>query len=260
MVPWKLLECAPVPGGNATAELWQRGHEFSIRFGKEEVMNSRLHGSEDSLAEIACTRIAGRKHPHVLIGGLGLGFTLASALRHLGPGAKVVVAELLPAVIEWNRGVLADVAGRPLKDKRSSVREGDVGEIIRSAPDAFDAILLDVDNGPDGLLREGNYGLYTEAGLAAVFRALRSKGIFGVWSVGPCRAFTRRLRHTGFTVEEMRVRVRDGQGGRRHMLWIATRPGRPEDSYTGSSRHAQRNPLSASVEQPLTSPVRSGRR
>lgn len=224
MVPWELLERVPVPGGSAPAELWRRGDEFSIRFGLEEVMNSRLHGSEDALAEIACGRLPGRRHPRVLIGGLGLGFTLAAALRVLGTGAKVVVAEIVPAVVAWNRGVLADVAGRPLEDKRASVREEDVGTIIRAAPDAYDAILLDVDNGPDALLHNGNRGLYTEGGLAAAFRALRPKGVFGVWSVGPCRPFTQRLRRARFTVEEIRTPIRKGRGGRRHMLWIATRP------------------------------------
>lgn len=224
MVPWELKGSAPVPGGRATAELWRRGDEFSIRFGREEVMNSRLHGSEDALAEIGCGRIAGRRHPHVLIGGLGLGFSLAAALRELGSGAKVVVAELVPAVVEWNRGILADVAGRPLEDKRVSVREGDVGEIIGAAPNVYDAILLDVDNGPDSLLRPGNFSLYSEAGLAAAFRALRPKGIFGVWSVGPCRPFTQRLRRARFRVEEIPTPIRKGRGGRRHLLWIATRP------------------------------------
>ncbi len=224
MIPWELLESAPVPGADTTADLWRRGGEFSIRFGREEVMNSRLHGSEDALAEIACGRIARRRHPRVLIGGLGLGFTAAAALRELGPGAKVAVAELVPAVIAWNRGILADVAGRPLEDKRASVREGDVGDIMRGATAAYDAILLDVDNGPEGLLRSSNHGLYTEPGLAAAVNALRPKGIFGVWSVGPCRLFTKRLRRVGFTVEELRVPIRKGRGGRRHMLWIATRP------------------------------------
>ncbi|MBT3377503.1 MAG: spermidine synthase [Lentisphaerae bacterium] len=223
MVPWELLESAPVPGDSAMAELWRRGDEFSIRFDREEAMNSRLHGSEDALSEIGCGRIADRKHPHVLIGGLGLGFSLAAALSVLGKGAKVVVGELVPAIVGWNRSILADVAGRPLEDPRVSVREGDVGAIIRKSVDAFDAILLDVDNGPDSFLCRTNHGLYSERGLAATYRALRPKGVFGVWSVGPCRPFTQRLRRMGFQVEEVRVPIRKGRGGRKHLLWIATR-------------------------------------
>jgi len=224
MVPWELVGSAPVPGSKTAAELWRRGDEFSIRFGLEEVMNSRLHGSEDALAEIVCGRIAKRKAPRVLIGGLGLGFTLAAALQALGSSAKVVVAELVPAVVEWNRGILADIAGRPLEDRRASLHLGDVAKAMRTATDAYDAILLDVDNGPDGLLREGNRGLYSEAGLAVILKALRSKGYLGIWSVGPCRPFTQRLRRAGFVVEEVPAPIRKGRGGRKHMLWIAMRP------------------------------------
>lgn len=223
MIPWELLDSASMPGERAELQLWRRDTEFSIRLGNCEVMNSRLHGSEDALAEIACKRVGKRPNARVLIGGLGLGFTLAAALRYLGRDGEAVVAEIVPAVVKWNRETVGDVAGQPLKDKRVTVREDDVGKLIRAEKDAYDTILLDVDNGPDGLLRDGNVGIYTPTGLRAIYQALRPRGVLGVWSVGPCRAFTYRLRRAGFFVEEVPARIREGRGGRRHMLWIATR-------------------------------------
>jgi len=205
-------------------------------------MNSRLHGSEDALAEIACKRIGKRPNARVLIGGLGLGFTLAATLRHLVKDGEAVVAEIVPAVVKWNREILGHVAGEPLNDKRVTVYEGDVGRLMRTEKDAFDAILLDVDNGPDGLLREGNHGIYTPTGLQAIREALRSRGILGVWSVGPCREFTYRLRHSGFWVEEVPARIREGRGGRKHMLWIATRmnPRPPESEQRQEPRRPRK--------------------
>jgi len=223
MIPWELLDSASMPGEREELKLWRRDDEFSIRLGNCEVMNSRLHGSEDALAEIACKRVGKRPQARVLIGGLGLGFTLAAALRHLAKDGEAVVAEIVPAVAKWNREIVGHVAGEPLNDKRVTVHEGDVGKLMRTEKDAYDAILLDVDNGPDGMLREGNEGIYTPTGLRAIFQALRERGILGVWSVGPCRQFTYRLRRSGFRVEEVRARIREGRGGRRHMLWIATR-------------------------------------
>ncbi len=221
MIPWQELGRATVPGTAAPLVLFQRGHEFVIRTGPHALMSSEAHGSEEALAELACERISDRTSARVLIGGLGMGFTLGVALAHLPATARVVVAELVPAVIEWNRGPLAHLAQRPLEDPRVTVHTGDVAEMIRT-PHPFDAILLDVDNGPNGLTRKSNDGLYSGAGLAAAFCALRRGGVLGVWSVAPDRAFVSRLSVAGFEVEEHVVRARRTRGGR-HVLWLATR-------------------------------------
>lgn len=223
MIPWELLDSAPVPGGNETLCLYRRGTEFSIRVDGEELMNSRVHDSEEALAKLACARVADRPMPTVLIGGLGMGYTVAAALQRLGAQARVVVAELVPAVVAWNRGVLAGLAGHPLEDMRISVREIDVARILQTEQQAYDAILLDVDNGPDGLTRSGNDWLYSREGLSAARAALKPSGILAVWSASPEPAFSRLLRQTGFTVEEVTARARGRKGGRRHLIWLAER-------------------------------------
>lgn len=223
MNPWVLLDQTTVPGDDGLMKLYQRAFEFSISVNGEELMNNRMHGSEDALAELACERIATRQTPRVLIGGLGMGFTLRAALDHLGPTAEVVVAELVPAVVEWNRIHLAELAGKPLEDPRTTVRESDVGLVIREKADAFDAILLDVDNGPDALTHEGNDRLYTRGGIGAAMKALKSGGILGVWSAEPDASFTKRLRGAGFKIEEVSVRARKTKG-RRHTIWLAENP------------------------------------
>ncbi len=220
MRPWELLDTAPVPGEGGDLRLYRRGDEYSIKAGPIELMNSRVHGSEDALAELACRRIGGRDKPRILIGGLGMGYTLAAALKELGPEAEVIIAELVSAVIEWNRGPLAALAGHPLEDHRVTIHEGDIAQLIRSESNAYDAILLDVDNGPEGLTRKENNALYSLAGLAAASRALKVKGIFGVWSISPDRRFSERLRRSGFKVEEVRARARGKHGGGRHMIWL----------------------------------------
>jgi spermidine synthase len=223
MIPWILLDEAPVPEGRGELLLYQRGEEFSIRIvGRGELMNSRAHGSEDALAALTCERLAERSRPRILIGGLGMGFTLAAALRELGPDAQVVVAELIPAVVAWNRGALAALAGCPLQDARVTVREVDVGRILKTERKAFDAILLDVDNGPEGLTRDANDWLYGPGGVLAAYEALRPNGILAVWSAGQDREFTDRLRQAGFETEEVRVRAR-GTKGSRHIIWLARR-------------------------------------
>ena len=222
MIPWELLGCAQVPGGGEELSLYKRGGEFSIRVNSRELMNSRAHGSEDALAELACAKIADRHRPRVLIGGLGMGYTTAAALRRLGTGARIVVAELVPAVVEWNRGPLADLAGHPLQDARVTVREADVAQILREERRAYDAILLDVDNGPEGLILKGNDWLYSPNGLNAAYEALARSGVLAIWSAGPDHAFTKRLRRAGFEVNEVRVRARSGGGGR-HTIWLAVR-------------------------------------
>jgi spermidine synthase len=223
MIPWKLLDTAQVPGNGGELRLYRRGDEFSIRIADGgELMNSRIHGSEEALAELTCGKIADRSRPRVLIGGLGMGFTLAAALHHLGADAEVVVAELVPAVVVWNRGPLGGHAGHPLEDKRATVCEGDVADILKTRQQAYDAILLDVDNGPDGLTSKNNDWLYTMDGLHASFGALRPEGVLAVWSAGPDREFTKRLRKAGFRVEQVRVRAR-GKKGARHTIWLAAR-------------------------------------
>lgn len=225
MIPWKLLGRAAVPGGEGELMLYRRGEEFSIRVTRHgELMNSRVHGSEDALAALACAKLAGRERARLLIGGLGMGFTLAAALRELGPDAKVVVAELVPAVVVWNRGELGAPAGNPLLDARVAVQEIDVARLLRTERNAFDAILLDVDNGPEGMTRHANDWLYSNAGLAAAFAALRTDGILAVWSAGGDSDFTDRLRRTGFEAEEIRVRARITKGAR-HIIWLAQRGG-----------------------------------
>ncbi len=221
MIPWRLLDRAKVPGHDAELRLYRRGTEFSIRVDGSELMNSGVHGSEDALAELACARISGRSR--VLIGGLGMGYTLAAALKRLTAGSQVVVAELVPTVVEWNRGPLAPLAGNPLEDKRVTVQEIDVARILRAEHRTFDAILLDVDNGPQGLTLKGNSWLYALPGLEAAFGALRPGGVLAIWSVGPNRSFTQRLRRVGFEVNEIRVRARGPHGGRPHTIWIAGR-------------------------------------
>jgi spermidine synthase len=226
VIPWRLLDTAIVPGGEGNLRLMQRGTEFSIRLDRHELMNSRLSGSEEALAAIACDKIKSRKAPKVLIGGLGMGFTLRAALASLGPDAGVTVAELVPAVIKWAYGPMRDVFGNSLADPRVSIRGADVGDLIRSGPSNFDAILLDVDNGPDGLTRKANDALYDLRGLRAAFRALRTGGLLAIWSAKPDPQFTLRLRETNFDVDVLKVAARGSRGGKKHVIWIATRDDR----------------------------------
>jgi spermidine synthase len=224
MIPWSVLDTAQVPGGDGELRLKRRGAEFSIMLDHNELMNSRLSGSEEALATIACEKIRRHKTPRILIGGLGMGFTLRAALVALGPDARIVVAELVPAVVAWARGPMAKVFGASLTDPRVSIREADVGEVIRSDAAAFDAILLDVDNGPEGLTRKANDALYDLKGLGGARAALRPGGVLAVWSSGSNPKFTWRIRRSGFEVQEVRARANGSRGGARHVIWIATRP------------------------------------
>src|SRR5215213_983843 len=223
MIPWVLLDTAKIPSDGGELRLKKRGAEFSIMLGSNELMNSRLSGSEEALARLSCLRVRGRERPQVLIGGLGMGFTLRAALAELGPDARIVVAELVPAVIAWARGPMAEVFGASLTDPRVSIREADVGEVIRTEAAAFDAILLDVDNGPEGLTRKTNDALYDLKGLSAARAALRPGGVLAVWSSTQNPKFTWRLGKAGFAVEEVRARANGSRGGARHVIWIATR-------------------------------------
>ena len=224
VLPWVLLDTATIPGGGGELRLMRRGGDFSIMQGRIELMNSRLSGSEEALAHLACRKIADRPHPHILIGGLGMGFTLREALAELGPQARIVVAELVPAVVEWARGPMAAIFGGCLDDPRVGLHLGDARLLIGAAPQAYDAVLLDVDNGPEALTRPANDALYDASGLADAFAALRPGGVLAVWSAGPSPAFAQRLRRIGFAVEEVQTRARGKSGGARHVIWLATRP------------------------------------
>jgi spermidine synthase len=229
MIPWVKLDTSRIPGGTEELRLMQRGTEFSIMLGHNELMNTRLSGSEEALAVLPCERIRQRRKPHILIGGLGMGFTLRAALGATAPDARITVAELVPAVIAWARGPMAALHGTSLDDPRVTVHQGDVGELIRSARSAYDAILLDIDNGPAGLTRASNDGLYDAAGLGLAQVALRPGGVLAIWSAAPDQQFAKLLRRMGFAVEEVRVRAHAGRSGARHVIWLAsveTAPGR----------------------------------
>jgi spermidine synthase len=218
-----LIDTAPVPGGTGELRLMQRGSEFAIKLGQNELMNSRLSGSEESLATIACEKIRNRKAPEILIGGLGMGFTLRAALASVGPEARITVAELVPAVLAWAQGPMAEIFGNSLTDPRVSLHQADVGQLIRSKREVFDAILLDVDNGPEGLTRESNNALYDIRGLSATYAALHPGGVLAVWSSGPNQKFSSRLHVAGFKVDELKVRANGSRGGAWHIIWIATK-------------------------------------
>lgn len=219
--PWILLDTADVPGGKGNLRLMRRGSEFSIMAGSTSLMNSRMSGSEEALASLSWDRISGRKQPHMLIGGLGMGFTLRAAQAILPPDARITVAELVPAVVAWARGPMAEVYGDSLADPRLTIREGDVGAALNGEK-LYDAILLDVDNGPEGLTRDANDSLYTVSGLKRAKRALREGGVLAVWSSHTSAPFTKRLGTAGFAVTEERVRARGARGGERHHIWLAT--------------------------------------
>lgn len=221
MIPWKLLDTAKIPDGGEL-RLMRRGSELSIMSGAIELMNSRLSGSEKALASLACARIQGRPKVQMLIGGLGMGFTLRAALAELPADATVVVSELVPAVVAWARGPMAELFDGSLADPRVVIRQADVADVIGAARANFDAILLDVDNGPGGLNRDANDRLYSTGGLNAAKRALRPGGVLAVWSAGPDHGFTRRLHSAGYMAEEVQVRATGGRRGARHVIWLAT--------------------------------------
>ena len=222
MAPWSHLDTAQVPGGGKL-RLMQRGAEFSIRIDSDELMNSRLTATEQALATIACGKIRTRMQQKVLIGGLGMGFTLRAALVVLGQDSQIIVAELVPAVVAWARGPMATLFGDSLTDPRVRIRETDVSEMIRAARSEYDAILLDVDNGPEGITREANDRLYDLDGLTSAYMALRPGGVLAVWSSTPDTKFTARLNMTGFDVVENPLRAKGPQGGAKHFVWTATR-------------------------------------
>ncbi len=221
MIPWELLDTAPTPDGSQMS-LHRRGQEFSIRIDRQELMNSRQHGSEEAMARLACSDLTSER-PRVLVGGLGMGFTLAATNACLSAEAHIAVAELVPAVIRWNRGPLGELAGHPLADPRVQVHRGDIRDLLQRADATWDAILLDVDNGPDGLTQESNRWLYGRKGLARLARLLRPGGVLSVWSASPDRSFTQRLGATGFSARTHTVRARANGKGPKHTIWVATK-------------------------------------
>jgi spermidine synthase len=219
-----LLATARIPDTDTELKLHRHADRFAISIpGRGELMNSRVHGSEIALAEMTCKRVAEQASPSLLIGGLGMGFTLAATLAAVGDGAEVVVAELVPEVVDWNRELVGEAAGHPLNDPRSKVFVGDVAQLLRESAGRFDAVMMDVDNGPEALIRRENDWLYSPAGLAATSRALRPNGVLAVWSASPDRRFTDRLSRAGFDVDLQMVRPHRAGKGARHYIWFASR-------------------------------------
>jgi spermidine synthase len=221
MKPWELLGEARMPDGT-DMKLQRRDKEHVIFAGGKILMSSRMHGSEEALAGFACESARAVDAPCVLIGGLGMGFTLRATLNLLSEAASVVVAELQPAVIAWNRGPLGPLADHPLRDRRVRIEERDVGLALRGSSAKYDAVILDVDNGPDAFTTSTNARLYSDAGLASIRAALKPGGVLAVWSAWEDRKFEQRLRYGGFRVRVERVRARLKRGGPRHTIFLAT--------------------------------------
>lgn len=220
MIARELIDVARVPGGDEL-RLYRHDRDYMIMVGGNELMSSRVGGSEIALATQSCARIAAVAQPHILIGGYGMGFTLRAALGVLPDRAQVTVAELVPEILDWARGPMADLAAGCLDDPRVTVELADVGDVIKAGAGRFDAILLDVDNGPDGLVREANGQIYSARGLRAAMAALRPGGILAIWSAARDDAFVRRLRSAGFSVDEVSVRARSNGKGPKHVIWFA---------------------------------------
>ena len=216
------LRTALIPDTRKELVLYKHQDKFSIVIpGRGELMNSRVHGSERALAELACQAMQARSNARLLVGGLGMGFTLAAALEQVGPDSEVIVAELVPEVVEWNRELMGEPSGHPLSDPRSQVFVGDVADLLRDCGSGFDAIMMDVDNGPAALIRRENDWLYTDAGLMTTLQALRPGGVLAVWSASSDQMFLNRMRRCGFKVEEHIVRPHRAGKGARHHIWLA---------------------------------------
>lgn len=224
MIPWTQLGTAQIPNNGGELKFSRRENEFSIKLSgiRGELMNSRVYNSEKVLSELGCAHLSATDKAHVLVGGLGMGYTLASALEALNASAMVTVAELVPEVVTWNEGPLGDCAGNPLQDPRTQVHIGDVKELLKTKQPSFNAILLDVDNGPEGLTHADNDWIYSLAGLEQIYKTLRPKGMLAIWSAGPDKIFTARLKKAGFRVDTKVVRARPGKGSR-HTIFLAKR-------------------------------------
>ncbi len=223
MKPWELLGQTRTPDGEEMT-LTRHGSEYVVNASGQTLMSSRMHGSEEALATFACARARTLEAPRCLIGGLGMGFTLRAALDLLPPAATVVVAELIPAIVEWNRGPLGTLARHPLRDARVVLEVGDVAAVLQSTPSRFDAVMLDVDNGPSAFTTAYNSSLYDDKGLAAARASLTPGGVFAVWSAREDRRFEQRLRYAGFDVTVERVRGRLKKGGPRHVIFLGSLP------------------------------------
>ena len=223
MIPWTLLGLAKIPNNGGELELTQRDKEFSIHMKgvRGELMNSRMHSSELALSDLGCAHIKNTENAKILVGGMGMGFTLAAALKTTKASSKVVVAELVPDVIEWNKGPLGECAGRPLDDSRVIVQLGDVAELFKAKQPEFDAILLDVDNGPEGFTHGDNNNLYSLDSLSAIRQTLKPKGVLAVWSAWHDPKFTTQLKKAKFKVETKTVRAHKGKGSRHTIYLVA---------------------------------------
>lgn len=221
MKPRELLATAQIPGGDEL-RLFKRDTDFIIALGANELMSSRSSGSEEALALLTCDRLKNTDAPHLLIGGYGMGFTLRATLAKLGPQARFTVVELVPEIIEWARGPMTDLAAGCLDDPRVDLIMRDVSRAIAAVERRYDAILLDVDNGPDGLTRADNDHIYSLLGLQETKRALKPGGVLAIWSAAQNERFARRLKHAGFQVEEVMVRAGRNGKGARHIIWFAT--------------------------------------
>ena len=245
MIPWQLIDRAEIPkrsarqgqgteiSADSQMSLYRRGEEYSIRVDSWELMNSRRVSSEQEIATAACQRLGlggapssttggSERPPCVLIGGLGMGYTLRAALDHVPQASRVIIAELVPDVVRWNREHLGHLAGEPLADARVEVYLGDVADRIRQSPESHDAIVLDVDNGPQAKPSNSEGWLYSQEGLDAIRSSLRPRGVLSIWSAGPSTGFAKRIEGRGFAVEEIRCRSR-GKKGKRHVSWLAER-------------------------------------
>ncbi len=227
MKPLNKLATAIIPNNGGELTLYRRENEFSIRLSgvRGELMNSGVYNSEQELAKLGCAHIQNKDNAEVLVGGLGMGYTLAAALACVTANSRVTVAELIPEVLEWNQGPLGECAGRPLADPRYHVRLGDIAELIKMQEPAFDAILLDVDNGPEGITHSNNNWLYSTGGLEALYDSLRPEGMLAVWSAGADSMFVIQLKKAGFVVSVRTVRARPGKGSR-HTIFLAKKPWR----------------------------------
>ena len=225
MKPLNKLATAIIPNDGGELTLFRREKEFSIRLSgvRGELMNSRIYNSEQELAKLGCAHLSNTDNAEVLVGGLGMGYTLASALESVTANSGVTVAELIPEVVEWNQGPLGECAGNPLADDRTKVRVGDIAELIKTQKPDFDAILLDVDNGPEGLTQNNNNWLYSPSGLGALYNCLRPRGMLAVWSAGEDSMFVNLLKKAGFSAEARTVRARPGKGSR-HTIFLAKKP------------------------------------
>jgi len=219
---WIIIDKSTIPGSDTELTLSQCNDDFAIRISgvPGDLMNSRMHHSEDMLAEFACARLSSIENAQILVGGLGMGFTLAAVLKTVENSAKVIVVELVPAVVGWNRGLLGQCAGRPIEDSRTRVHQGDVANLLKQQSDKYDAILLDVDNGPDPMTHSDNEWLYSLTGLKRIYEKLRPEGIVAIWSARADQIFTNRLKKAGFNVQLRTVRARPGKGSH-HTIFLA---------------------------------------